>query len=172
MPFLYLPIRLLQGGLQPPEQKAERIRYIPRIPSKHFRSPTNLWVESGARTHDTRNHNPMLCQLSYDHHLTNSCCLPFEQPSIGASLYREYRGTQPHLPSKAGAKVLLFSELRKFYHTKNCFFIKKLLKTAQCALPRLLQAPTRPTSRSSADYILGRASGSSRQRCARPSPMA
>ena len=25
-------------------------------------------VESGARTHDTRNHNPMLCQLSYDHH--------------------------------------------------------------------------------------------------------
>ena len=27
------------------------------------------WVESGARTHDTRNHNPMLCQLSYDHHV-------------------------------------------------------------------------------------------------------
>ena len=26
-----------------------------------------FWVESGARTHDTRNHNPMLCQLSYDH---------------------------------------------------------------------------------------------------------
>ena len=27
-----------------------------------------FWVDSGARTHDTRNHNPMLCQLSYNHH--------------------------------------------------------------------------------------------------------
>ena len=26
-------------------------------------------VESGARTHDTRNHNPMLYQLNYIHHV-------------------------------------------------------------------------------------------------------
>ena len=31
-----------------------------------------LWVTSGARTHDTRNHNPMLCQLSYSHHIVVS----------------------------------------------------------------------------------------------------
>ena len=27
------------------------------------------WVDDGTRTHDTRNHNPMLCQLNYIHHL-------------------------------------------------------------------------------------------------------
>ena len=26
-------------------------------------------VGNGARTHDTRNHNPVLCQLSYIHHM-------------------------------------------------------------------------------------------------------
>ena len=26
-------------------------------------------VGNGARTHDTRNHNPVLCQLSYTHHM-------------------------------------------------------------------------------------------------------
>ncbi len=26
-------------------------------------------VGNGARTHDTRNHNPVLCQLSYTHHI-------------------------------------------------------------------------------------------------------
>ena len=26
-----------------------------------------LWVDDGARTHDTRNHNPMLYQLNYIH---------------------------------------------------------------------------------------------------------
>ena len=26
-------------------------------------------VDNGARTHDTRNHNPVLCQLSYTHHI-------------------------------------------------------------------------------------------------------
>lgn len=33
------------------------------------RYPALFWVDSGARTHDTRNHNPMLCQLSYNHHM-------------------------------------------------------------------------------------------------------
>ena len=48
-----------------------------------------FWVTSGARTHDTRNHNPMLCQLSYSHHV---CYL-----------------------SKAGAKVLLFFDMTKYF---------------------------------------------------------
>ena len=34
-----------------------------------FKASFFFWVDSGARTHDTRNHNPMLCQLSYNHHL-------------------------------------------------------------------------------------------------------
>ena len=29
----------------------------------------NYGVGNGARTHDTRNHNPVLCQLSYTHHM-------------------------------------------------------------------------------------------------------
>ena len=28
-----------------------------------------FWVDDGARTHDTRNHNPMLYQLNYIHHV-------------------------------------------------------------------------------------------------------
>ena len=56
-------------------------------------------VTSGARTHDTRNHNPMLCQLSYSHHI---CSL-----------------------SKAGAKVLQKMQIRKFFEKKMSFYMKK-----------------------------------------------
>ena len=31
-------------------------------------------VGNGARTHDTRNHNPVLCQLSYTHHIQLTLC--------------------------------------------------------------------------------------------------
>ena len=55
-------------------------------------------VESGARTHDTRNHNPMLCQLSYDHHV--------------------------RFFSKAGAKVQQKFDIRKYFCT---FLLKKRL---------------------------------------------
>ena len=51
-----------------------------------------FWVTSGARTHDTRNHNPMLCQLSYSHHIAFS--------------------------SKASAKVLLFFYMTKYFAKK------------------------------------------------------
>ena len=37
-----------------------------------------LWVTSGARTHDTRNHNPMLCQLSYSHHMRGALVEMFQ----------------------------------------------------------------------------------------------
>ena len=49
-----------------------------------------FWVDSGARTHDTRNHNPMLCQLSYNHHVRL-------------------------LFPKATAKVLLFFDMTKYF---------------------------------------------------------
>ena len=49
-------------------------------------------VTSGARTHDTRNHNPMLCQLSYSHRVRSL--------------------------SKAGAKVLLFFDMTKYFAKK------------------------------------------------------
>ena len=62
-----------------------------------------FWVTSGARTHDTRNHNPMLCQLSYSHHV---CSL-----------------------SKAGAKVLLFFDMTKYFAKKKSrFFISALFQ--------------------------------------------
>ena len=31
--------------------------------------PLFCGVGDGTRTHDTRNHNPVLCQLSYTHHM-------------------------------------------------------------------------------------------------------
>ena len=37
-----------------------------------------FWVTSGARTHDTRNHNPMLCQLSYSHHMRGALVEMFQ----------------------------------------------------------------------------------------------
>ena len=33
------------------------------------KTPGAFWVDDGARTHDTRNHNPMLYQLNYIHHV-------------------------------------------------------------------------------------------------------
>ena len=36
-------------------------------------------VGNGARTHDTRNHNPVLCQLSYTHRICLLCCLSGNQ---------------------------------------------------------------------------------------------
>ena len=38
-------------------------------------------VGNGARTHDTRNHNPVLCQLSYTHHIKLARQERFELPT-------------------------------------------------------------------------------------------
>ena len=62
------------------------------IHKKRVRKTLFLWVDSGARTHDTRNHNPMLCQLSYNHHIA--------------------------FLSKASAKVLLFFYMTKYFGKK------------------------------------------------------
>ena len=39
--------------------------------------PNLFWVSDGARTHDTRNHNPMLYQLNYTHHVGTANLLQF-----------------------------------------------------------------------------------------------
>ena len=67
----------------------------------------SFWVTSGARTHDTRNHNPMLCQLSYSHHVTSF--------------------------SKASAKVLLFFELTKYFAKKMSRISFLLIFSNYCA---------------------------------------
>ena len=65
----------------------------PYTTKKDAFSSVFFWVDSGARTHDTRNHNPMLCQLSYNHHIA--------------------------FLSKASAKVLLFFDMTKYFGKKN-----------------------------------------------------
>ena len=64
----------------------------PYTTKKDAFSSVFFWVDSGARTHDTRNHNPMLCQLSYNHHIA--------------------------FLSKASAKVLLFFDMTKYFGKK------------------------------------------------------
>ena len=64
----------------------------PYTTKKDAYSSVFFWVDSGARTHDTRNHNPMLCQLSYNHHIA--------------------------FLSKASAKVLLFFDMTKYFGKK------------------------------------------------------
>ena len=36
--------------------------------------PSAYGVGNGTRTHNTRNHNPVLCQLNYTHHISFFCC--------------------------------------------------------------------------------------------------
>ena len=48
------------------------LRYLPRSHGDLYK-----WVTDGARTRDLRDHNPMLCQLSYDHQATQR----FYQPA-------------------------------------------------------------------------------------------
>ncbi len=66
--------------------------------------PQDLYgVGDGARTHDTRNHNPVLCQLSYTHHMLHLARQEgFEPPtyclegscSILLSYWRIFRAQQ------------------------------------------------------------------------------
>ena len=50
------------------------------------KTPGALRVDDGARTHDTRNHNPMLYQLNYIHHV------------------RDCKGTKNFVPCKGTAE--------------------------------------------------------------------
>ena len=58
-------------------------RYEKKRPRK---TPGAFGVDDGARTHDTRNHNPMLYQLNYIHHV------------------RDCKGTKNFVPCKGAAE--------------------------------------------------------------------
>src|SRR5471030_1555476 len=72
-------------------------------------------VADGARTHDNRNHNPGLYQLSYSHHCRTSYCLS-SSPGTGL-LNRETRLYEQRfaLPSP------LFDEFDRFAQMSACF---------------------------------------------------
>src|SRR5471030_97391 len=72
-------------------------------------------VADGARTHDNRNHNPGLYQLSYSHHCRTSYCLS-SSPGTGL-LNRETRLYEQRfaLPSP------LFDEFDRFTQMSACF---------------------------------------------------
>ena len=63
-----------------PNSQGNRTKKSPR------KSPGALRVDDGARTHDTRNHNPMLYQLNYIHHV------------------RDCKGTKNFVPCKGTAE--------------------------------------------------------------------
>ena len=52
-------------------------------PPKNYLLITCVWVTSGARTHDIRNHNPTLCQLSYGHHIESGMGESNSRPQHG-----------------------------------------------------------------------------------------
>ena len=76
----------------------------------------SFWVTSGARTHDTRNHNPMLCQLSYSHHVA-------ERKLKCPKGFKSFN----HLTPKSGAKVLLFFDMTKYFTKKMSRFLLLLI---------------------------------------------
>ena len=88
------------------------------------------WVESGARTHDTRNHNPMLCQLSYDHHTRRGLDAHKRMLFFQKRQGRFFLGTSA-FDQKAGAKVLLFFEIRKYF----ALFLQKIFIYAKNVVP-------------------------------------
>ena len=70
-------------------------------------SPAKPRVTDGARTRDLRDHNPMLCQLSYDH----QAMVQFYQPAPGVQKLGTMRGRSkeplPRAPVLAPQRVLL-----------------------------------------------------------------
>ena len=60
---------------------------------------------NGARTHDTRNHNPVLCQLSYTHHIQFFALRPPPKPARPVLVGKE-RALQKRLWQMARLKGL------------------------------------------------------------------
>ena len=50
------------------------VRFRPSTKKETFAGLFFNGVDDGARTHDTRNHNPMLYQLNYIHHVWDCKC--------------------------------------------------------------------------------------------------
>ena len=57
-------------------------------------------VADGTRTHDNRNHNPGLYQLSYSHHVKT--CIPLHVGSKGANYARSHAKNQAFSGTRPG----------------------------------------------------------------------
>lgn len=80
--------------LQSPGLEKHEEVHIFRVPFSPY-VVIKIWVVDGARTHNLRDHNPMLCQLSYYHHVHHVTALLY--PVICA---KSTGGTaKPHTPT-------------------------------------------------------------------------
>ena len=69
-----------------------------------------FWVTSGARTHDTRNHNPMLCQLSYSHHMRGAL----------VEMFQSFKSFST-LNSEIGCKGTAFFSIHQIFSHVFCY---------------------------------------------------
>ena len=127
----------------------------PLLPQSNFVSgiirvsPANRRVTDGARTRDLRDHNPMLCQLSYGH----QAMVQFYQPALGV---------QKLLPTRCRSEAPLPSINRDQLDSATQCVISA---PHHCAIGRLLHTGTRgPKSCRSAHRILLPASKDSNRR--------
>ena len=111
--------------------------------------PAKARVTDGARTRDLRDHNPMLCQLSYGH----QAMVQFYQPALGV---------QKLLPTRCRSEAPLPSINRDQLDSATQYVISA---PHHCAIGRLLHHGTRgPKSCRSAHRILLPASKDSNRR--------
>ncbi len=126
-----------------------------------------LWpqygVGNGARTHDTRNHNPVLCQLSYTHHIQ------FWRWRIRLKLGKETRRSERTLPSAGGRAMRGLRRRRgtpEGTRTPGPLLRRQLLypPELQAHILRFAGTPQKRPSVSARDKDCGKADGLSRLR--------
>ena len=78
-------------------------------------------VDDGDRTHDHRNHNPALYQLSYAHHLTDKPGVSVDNTGLEIGRGREIRTPDILLPKQARYQTALYPEnqIHCLYKTMN-----------------------------------------------------
>ncbi len=120
-------------------------------------------VGNGARTHDTRNHNPVLCQLSYTHHIQ------FWRWRIRLKLGKETRRSERTLPSAGGRAMRGLRRRRgtpEGTRTPGPLLRRQLLypPELQAHILRFAGTPQKRPSVSARDKDCGKADGLSRLR--------